>query len=67
MRTSNTVYLMTKKVMRKSKEINYFETPEDRRKGRVGMANLMEAVLNDRAERLQTNQKNNDSDNRKNQ
>lgn len=37
--------------MKTSKEINYFDTPEDRRKGRHGMANLMAAVLEDRAKR----------------
>lgn len=43
---------MTKKnQMKTSKEINYFDTPEDRRKGRNGMANLMAAVLEDRAKR----------------
>lgn len=30
------------------KEINWFDTPDDRRRGRHGMANLMGKILNDR-------------------
>lgn len=51
--------------MKTDKEINWFDTPEDRRKGRGGMANFMAQVLRDRAEKLKTNQQNNDSNNRK--
>lgn len=36
------------KTMKTDKEINYFDTPHDRRRGVHGMANLMKAVLNDR-------------------
>lgn len=39
---------MKMKTMKISKEINYFDTPDDRRKGKTAMANLMATVLKDR-------------------
>lgn len=41
-KTQNSTQTTTKK------EINYFDTPHDRRRGVTGMANLMKAVLEDR-------------------
>lgn len=35
--------------MKTFKEINYFDTPHDRRRGVHGMANLMKKILSDRA------------------
>lgn len=49
--------------MKTSKMINYFDTPEERRKGRGGRADFMAKVIRDHEERLKTNKQKNEPTN----